>query len=136
MSRGCSAWVVIFRTCIPYVLWYIVCAKIQIFLCLANIMNGFCSLFFLAGNSKYSDYSEYPMLCGCNFVNNLRQECSWRFCCQNCRRPILASLIFVATRQSSSKLDSALAAPKIQSSIFNKSMPFPSDGDSGGTGRR
>ena len=32
---------------------------------------------------------------------------------------ILASLIFVATRQSPSKLDSALAAPKMQFSIFN-----------------
>ena len=31
----------------------------------------------------------------------------------------ISSLIFVATRQSSSKLDSALAAPKIQFSIFN-----------------
>ena len=30
---------------------------------------------------------------------------------------ILASLIFVTTRHSSSKLDSALAAPKIQSSL-------------------
>ncbi len=49
----------------------------------------------------------------------LHREQGGQFSIFNLQFSILATLIFVATRQSTSKLGSALAAPKIQSSIFN-----------------